>query len=55
MASLEPPHEVSQGRPQDVGMTSPLESNIRPYGDVLITPAENVLKTSVGDVPWRYI
>ena len=36
-------------------MTRPLELQIRPYWDVLVTSAGNVLKTSKGDVPWRYI
>lgn len=33
----------------------PLELHIKPYGDVLITYAGDVLKTSVGDIPWRYM
>ena len=36
-------------------MTRPLELQIRPYWDVLVTSAGHVLKTSTGDVPWRYI
>ena len=31
------PQDVTKGRPQIVGKTRPLELNIRPYGDVLIT------------------
>ena len=46
---------MSLGRPQDVGTARPLELNTRPYGNVLIKSAGEVLKTSVGDVPWRYI
>ena len=50
---------MSLGRPQDVSedisSPRPLELNSKPYGDVLITYAGHVLKTSVGDVPWRYI
>ena len=36
-------------------MTRPLELQIRPYWDVLVTSAGHVLKTSTGDVPSRYI
>ena len=46
---------VSKVRPQDVGSTHPLELQIKPYWDVLVTSALEVLKTSAGDVPWRYI
>ena len=46
---------VSKVRPQDVGSTRPLELKIKPYWDVLVTSALEVLKTSAGDVPWRYI
>ena len=53
--SLKRPLEVSEGRPQDVGRTRLVEFNIRPCGDVLITSAENVHKTSVEDVPCRNI
>ena len=49
------PQVVSKERPQDEGRTRPLEVNIRQYGKVLITSAGDVLKTSVWDVPWRYI
>ena len=49
--------DVSEGRPQDIGRTRRLELHIRPYayGDVLITFAGDVLKTSVRDVPWSYM
>ena len=47
--SLERPQDVSE----DVSSPRPLELNIKLYGDVLIT--YDVLKTSVGDVPWPYI
>ena len=47
--------DVSKGSPQDVGRTRLLELNIRPCGDIFITFAGDVLKTSVGDVPWCYI
>ena len=50
--SLRPPRYVSEGRPQDVGRPHPLELNIRQYVDTLLTSAGDVLKTSVGDVPW---
>ena len=53
--SLGRPQDVSEERPQDVGRTRPLEINIRPYGEVLITSTRDVFKTSVGNVPWRYI
>ena len=43
---------TSLGRPQDVGRTRPLELQIRPYRDVLVTSAEDLLKTLAGDVPW---
>ena len=46
---------VSKVRPQDVGCTRPLELQIKPYWDVLVTSALEVPKTSAGDVPWRYI
>ena len=52
---IEPYKDVSQGRFQEVGGTHPLELNIRPYEDVLIRSVGDVLKTSVGDAPWRYI
>ena len=55
MTSLGRPRDASEGRPEDVGRTSPLELHIRLYGYVLITSAGDALKTSVGDVPWRYI
>ena len=53
--SLGRPRDVSEGCPQGVGRTRPLELHIRPYGEVLITSAGDVLTTSVRDVPWRYI
>ena len=43
--------DTSEGRPQDVGRTRPLELNIRPYENVLITSAGDVLKTLAGDDP----
>ena len=43
--------DISKGRPGGVGRTCPLELNISPYWDVLITSVGDVLKTSVGDVP----
>ena len=46
---------MTEGCPQGVGRTRPLELNIRPYGDVFTTSVGDVLKMSVGDVPWRYI
>ena len=45
---------MSLGRFQDIDGTRPVELNIRPYGDVPITSAWDVLNTSVGDFPWRY-
>ena len=52
---IEPYKDVFEGRPQDVGKTRSLELNIRPYGDILITSAEGILKTSIGNVSWRYL
>ena len=52
---IEPYKDVSEERPQDVGRKCPLELQIRPYGDVLVTSAGDLLKTSAGDVPWHYI
>ena len=46
---------VSEGCPQDVCRTGPSELNIRRYRDILETSAGGILKTSVGDVLWRYI
>ena len=52
---IEPYKDVSEGRPHDFGRKRPLEVNIRPYGDALITSAGDFLKTSVRDVPWCHI
>ena len=52
---IEPYKDVSQRCPQGVGRTRPMELNIRPYGDVLTASAGDILKTSLGDIPWRYI
>ena len=49
------PRDGSEGRPQNVGRTCPLESDIRSYRDVLKMSEGDVLKTSGGDVPWCYI
>ena len=46
--SLACPRDTSEGRPQDVGRTHPLELPIRPYGDLLTTSDEDVLKISRG-------
>ena len=40
--------DVSEGRPQVVVRTHPLELHIRPYGDVFIASAGDVLKTPIG-------
>ena len=45
ITSLQRPRDFCQGRPQKVGRTRSLELKIRPYGDVLITSAGDVLKT----------
>ena len=50
-------------RPEDVGRGLPLALHIGQYGDVprmlrwyvLRTLVEDVLRTSIGDIPWRYI
>ena len=42
------PQDVSEGRPQGVGWTTPLEVNIRRYEDVLKTSTGEVFKTLVG-------
>ena len=47
--------KISEGRPQDVGRTPPLQFHSRPYRDILKTYAGDVLKTLVRDVPRRYI
>lgn len=39
--------------PQDVCRRRPLELHIRPHGFVLITSAGDLLKTPLGDDPWR--
>ena len=52
---LRHPQDVPEGLPKGVGRTRPLELNIRPYGDALITSSGDVLETFVGNVPWRYI
>ena len=44
ITSLQRPRDFCQGRPQKVGRTRSLELKIRPYGDVLITSAGDVLK-----------
>ena len=49
------PHDDSEGRPQDVSRTRLLGLSIRLYVHVFITSAGDVLKTLVGDIPWRYI
>ena len=45
---LERPWDVSEGRPQNVGRTCPLELQIRPYSDVLVMPTRDVLKRLQG-------
>ena len=42
------PQNVSEGRPQEVGRTPPLEVNIRRYENVLKISTGHVFKTSVG-------
>ena len=42
---------VSEGHPQDVDRTRPLELRVRPFRDLLIKSAGDVLKIPVGDVP----
>ena len=51
MTSLRRAQDVTKGQTQSVGRTRTLDLNIRPYGDVLITSAKDVLKTPIGDVP----
>ena len=47
-------HNIGRRRLQAFSRGRPTALHIGQYGDVLRTSYFNVLRTSVGDVPWRY-